>query len=304
MKWSERERARLISLRDAMFQDQGQGVFQGLQRDFVLNQPARNLWAGIREDAIDYFRRHRISWWGGAVDEPTGHLLSSQVACVNHLYPLRQREDLVLALLAGLDSTIVAAERVDDGYIAFEFIGDRQYLKERGFSRGAHCTSVDAAMIGRTVTGDRRIFLIEWKYVEAYVVKNQYVPARAQVYDALILAPDSPFRPLDPRCFYYEPFYQLMRQTLLGALIARHEDHGCTSYRHVHVAPDENGEFHASVTSKTLRGDTVYDAWRSSLKNDELFLTRSPQTLFEPLTGLPDTGSHTAYLAARYWAGR
>ena len=52
---------------------------------------ALNLWAGIREDALGYFEANRISWWKGAQDRPTGHLLSSQIACVNQLYPLRQR---------------------------------------------------------------------------------------------------------------------------------------------------------------------------------------------------------------------
>ena len=44
---------------------------------------------GIREDAIAYFRSNHIPWWKGAADEPTGHVLSSQIACVNHLYLLR-----------------------------------------------------------------------------------------------------------------------------------------------------------------------------------------------------------------------
>ena len=301
MSYLDRERQRIILLRDRLFRDPGQGQFAGRARDFVLSESDQNLWPGIRDDAIDYFRRNTISWWGGVGDSPTGHLLSSQVACVNHLYPLRQRPELATALLAGLDAEIVAAEKLDDGYVAFELIGPRQYLKERGFTRGAHCTSVDGAMIGRTSTGERRLFLIEWKYTESYAKEDKYIPARAKVYDDHITEKLSPFAPVDPRHLYFEPFYQLMRQTLLGSLLAGNGEYGCSTYRHVHVAPNENTEFHSRVTSPGLTGTSVYDAWRLVLKNPEFFITCSPEVLMGPLASQPDTSSHLNYLAARYW---
>jgi hypothetical protein len=109
----ERERRRLVGLRDELFRDPGLGIFAGRPREFVLEEPAVNLWAGIREDALDYFGRNRISWWKGDDEGPTGHLLSSQVACVNHLYALRQRRDLATALLAGINHEVVQAEMPD-----------------------------------------------------------------------------------------------------------------------------------------------------------------------------------------------
>ena len=130
--------------------------------------------------------------------------------------------------------------------------GARQYLAERAFLRGANCTSVDAFMIGRTADGGRRAFLIEWKYAETYPREDKYIPERARVYDHLIAAEDSQFKQIPQRAFYYEPFYQLMRQTLLGWQISKHRDHGCTSYRHVHVVPKQNTEFHSNVISPLL----------------------------------------------------
>jgi hypothetical protein len=303
MIYLERERQRLIAVRDAMFRDPGQGWFAGRPRDFVLSEPAQNLWAGVREDALDYFARHRISWWGGKENDPTGHLLSSQIACVNHLYPLRQRLDLATALLTGIDPDIVAAEPLDEGFVEFEFVGTKQHLKERGFSRGSHCTSVDAAMVGRTTYGELRLFLIEWKYTESYGKEDKYIPARAAVYDHHITAENSPFCRVDPKALYFEPFYQLMRQTLLGWLLVMNAEHGCTSYRHVHVAPAGNRDFLEGVTSPGLEGNTVYEAWRSVLKQPELFVPTSPEVLMTPLAALADTRSHLDYLAARYWAG-
>jgi hypothetical protein len=53
------------------------------------------LHSDVRATALDYFRRHSIKWWTSRWDRrtkemtarPTGHLNSSQVACVNHLEP-------------------------------------------------------------------------------------------------------------------------------------------------------------------------------------------------------------------------
>jgi hypothetical protein len=144
MSYREDQRRRAVSSRDALFKDPGTGLFFGKQRDFVLKDPSLNLWAGIRDDAKHYFSTNRIAWWKGSEADPTGHLLSSQVACVNHLYWLRQRRDLATAVLKGIEPTICDALPIDTGYVAFEYIGSRQYLKEPAFTRGANCTSVDA----------------------------------------------------------------------------------------------------------------------------------------------------------------
>ena len=304
MTFLERERKRLVAGRDDLFKDPGAGLFSGKPREFVLSDPAANLWEGIRVDAIDYFARNKIGWWrGGIENEPTGHLLSSQVACVNHLYGLRQRHDLASAVLAAIDPEIVGAEHVDDGYVAFEFIGSRQYLQERAFTRGANCTSVDAFMIGRTANGGRRAFLIEWKYTEAYRREDKYIPERAKVYDHLITAKDSPFKQIDPRDFYYEPFYQLMRQTLLGWQLSTNSDHGCTTYRHIHVVPEANTEFSSGLTAPMIVGESVSAAWKGVLKEPELYVGLSPEAFMMPLTDIVDTKALMFYLQRRYWAG-
>jgi hypothetical protein len=303
MSYLESERRRIIKLRDELFNDPGQGMFSGKPRDFVLDDAPANLWAGIREDALKYFADNKISWWRGGTDEPTGHLLSSQIACINHLYALRQREDLATAVLHALDAENVRAEKVDHGFVEFEFIGPTQRLRERAFSRGANCTSVDAFMIGLTATGVRRAVLIEWKYTESYPGDDLYIPARAHVYDDLIAAPDSPFLPLPAGTLYREPFYQLMRQTLLGWLIAKHQDYGCTEFRHVHVVPAANTAFHCKIPTPALPGTTVTAAWRAALRQPERYITTTPEAFLAPAASLPDTASLTAYLRSRYWAG-
>lgn len=64
----------------------GGKYFMRSRREFVLTDFEKNFFKSIQEDAIEYFEKNSISWWGGK--KPTGHILSSQIACINHLYAL------------------------------------------------------------------------------------------------------------------------------------------------------------------------------------------------------------------------
>lgn len=302
MRYREEQRTKAISKMESFFKDPGFGVFSGKQRDFVLSDSRVNLWEGVREDAIDYFRRNQISWWRGANDEPTGHLLSSQIACLNHLYPLRQRRDLATAVLSNIDPNIQESEFLDDGLVEFEFIGMSEYLNEGGWTRGANCTSIDAAMLGKDRSGEKKLFLIEWKYTEDYAIEDKYIPERASRYDGLIADEESPFsKPVDVRAFYFEPFYQLMRQTLLAWQCVRHGDYGVTDYVHVHVVPKDNHELRDRVTSPYLRGHDIHEAWRSTLKDPGKFVSITPEELLSPVKEKLYTKSFFNYLETRYW---
>jgi hypothetical protein len=52
---------------------------------------------------------------------PTGHLNSSQVACVNHLEPARLDSQLARSVARNVDETFVDALPVEDGgFVAYE----------------------------------------------------------------------------------------------------------------------------------------------------------------------------------------
>ena len=63
---------------------------------------------------------------------------------------------------------------IEDGhYVACEWIGQKNYLREKVSgngkrTRGANCTSADAAVMFEETDGKRQIVLIEWKYTESY----------------------------------------------------------------------------------------------------------------------------------------
>lgn len=302
MSYREDQRRRAVTTRDALFKDSGTGLFFGKQRDFVLKDPSLNLWAGIRDDAKHYFSINRIAWWKGTEADPTGHLLSSQVACVNHLYFLRQRKDIATAVLKQIEPTICEVLPIGSGYVDFEYIGSRQYLKEPAFTRGSNCTSVDAAMLGSTANKQRVLFLIEWKYTESYSPEDLYINRRANVYDPLISSSGSPFiAGTMERALYFEPFYQMMRQTLLAWQFEKHGEMDCAQCVNVHVIPKENKDLKETITSSGLQGRNIHEAWRKVLKSPEKYVPVDPCELLKDARDLPDTRSWLNYLKARYW---
>ncbi|MDR2521114.1 MAG: hypothetical protein LBC72_00975, partial [Spirochaetaceae bacterium] len=120
MTYREEQKERASVLCGELFNDPGGGVFyikdkqtgkiKELTLPFVLKNRKLNLWEGIRDEAIAYFKTYTIAWHEDANSDPQegpeGHLLSSNVACVNHLFPLRQRRDWAAAVLKNIDSRI------------------------------------------------------------------------------------------------------------------------------------------------------------------------------------------------------
>jgi len=143
--------------------------------------------------------------------------------------------------------------------------------------------------------GGPRAFLIEWKYAELCRGEDKYNDVRAGRYDDLITAEKSPFVKIEPRALYFEPFYQLMRQTLLGWQIAEHKDHGCK--------PEANEEFHQNITSPGLKGGSVSEAWTAILKLPDLYISTTPAKFMQPVVNQRDTKALTNYLQRRYWSG-
>jgi hypothetical protein len=225
MSYRDDQCAKAVKLRDEMFNDPGGGKHNGRAYDFVLRNPMLNLWGEIRDGAIAYFKKYNIEWHKAGNDEtgagPEGHLLSSNIACINHLFYVRGKQDLAASILKNIDNRIVNAEIIEDGYVAFEIIGAKNFLGEKSHKRGALSTSVDAAMLGKKNNGKNILVLIEWKYTECYNSTNHHKTAHDTIYKKLLDDTDCPLRIEDIKdnnfdALYYEPFYQLMRQTLLG----------------------------------------------------------------------------------------
>lgn len=315
MSYYEERKQKAIETRDELFNDPGGGYFHIKDKNtgkikkignlpFVLMNPLLNLWGGIRDDAITYFEKNDIEWHKDANGEPKkgpeGHLLSSNIACVNHLFYLRQRKNLVTLVLKNIDRRIVNANIIDDGYVEFEIMegkNNKNPLNEKSSERkrGSKSTSIDALMVGEKDDGKNILFLIEWKYTEPateeykFISKNDY----HKNYLDLLQEQNCPINSRENvKGLFFEPYYQLMRQTLLGWKMVESAEYNCNEYIHLHIIPHGN---------KELRRACIH--WKSMLKESECerYKIIDPDDLFKPLLKEQEANILLNYLKNRYW---
>ena len=197
-----------------------------------------NLFREIRAAAIDNFTDHHIQWHQGQTGRPSNHLCSSQVCCINFLFPIAGNPRALRELLRPLFPTIQRVLPIEDGrFVAFEWIGSRNYLGEKARTvrtRGANATSIDAALLFEHSDDRRQIVLIEWKYTESYSGTTKAIASsgtdRTAIYRPLYERSDFPLhKDLLPGfdTLFHEPFYQFMRQQCLAHEMERaHETTG------------------------------------------------------------------------------
>jgi hypothetical protein len=312
MIYRETERSKVESIRDTYFSDPGNGIYKKIPRRFVLINHELNLWKNIRNDAIDYFHMNNIVWWPGD-QKPSGHLLSSQVSCVNHLFFMRNDKDVALQILRGLNQNFVdVCKDFEDGYIGFEVVSKGSYLNEVPVgcsqTRGANCTSVDAMMTGVLNNGKKILVLIEWKYTELYPKEckadGDSGKTRKARYNHLIQNPNSPIKStVNLDNYYYEPFYQVMRQTLLAWQMVKNKkaELQTDDWLHFDVIPENNLNLRYQVQAPDLLKTGIEDAWKSQLKDPKKYNIITPQRLLKPILFDSKHRSMIDYLNYRYW---
>jgi hypothetical protein len=252
--------------------------------DYLLNS-RNNLLNYINQEVIDYFVRNEIEFWKTGVtgvDEynmPTGHTLSSQIACLNHLFPFRNDKNAVESIFG-----FPNAEKTDDGYIAFEYINkNKTYLKECCETRGTKCTSIDAFVKANNVG-----ISIEWKYTETDFDTTQAKPHWKETYNER-------YKPLLKNSNIIESevliscqmYYELMRQTLLLEQMKNHNEIG--DYKNIVVCPEDNVELYDCCTK-----------WKDNLKDKTKFEVIDPQVLLANIDKIKYK-ELVSYLSERYW---
>ena len=264
-----------------------------IQRPYLLAQgyEEENLYPSIRgqDGARRYFEDREIQWWshGASGDRggiPTRNMASSQIACVNFLLPLMEIEGALTAVLRAMDGDVQGVIPIEHGRttspVELEWIGVGGPLESDARAiRGALTTSVDAFMVAKT-SAAKRAYLLEWKYVEEYEVGNGGNLRRSKTpprrYSALFNAESSSFKsdeiPLEE--FFYEPFYQLMRQRLLADRMVNDGELSVTDAKVVAVVPEGNDAYRNRITSPPLEKrfsgiETVSDVFRATLKQPD-----------------------------------
>lgn len=284
--------------------DDGNKTGVATDLDFILvpDDSKANMFAPIRHDALDYFNRYDISWWRQDEDGyfPTGHMVSSQNHCLNHLFALRRDKDAVKLIIenaTGMQFDEVLPSLIDEdpeSYISFEFaFHNIEWLKEddEGSRRGTMCTSIDVMIFARK--GNRKWLIpIEWKYTETYNGKDKTNAKRMDRYAHLIESSKRLKRPehgVAHSIYFVEPSYELMRQTLLCEQIVLHKF--ADDFFHINVIPRRHYELRNAVEKEFI----------PMLEDKSKFKIVDPEELLSPLNGNMAYDELLKYLQKRYW---
>jgi hypothetical protein len=254
-----------------------------------------NLLPEVRDSVLGMFAVLKIPWHAGVEGGPSNHLLSSQVQCANALGQMVVDDARIKLAFGDLDGVDIAeVTEIETGHLlTFEFIGLKNYLGEwpkTGLpTRGANCTSVDAAFAYRTSDGAHELALVEWKYTESYLRKRPESAkgdeTRLRRYGELYAAGSGP---LDPRAPFDlmldEPFYQLMRQQLLAHAIEQDPEQPFDAVRVLHVLDPSNREYQASIVRPEMKelGDSVDAIWMRLLRDETKFVHVDPRVFRDP----------------------
>jgi len=285
--------------------DKGGGIFKRKPYQFILNDNLNNLYNPNTNDILDYFQKNRIAWWNGRL---TNHTLSSQVACLNHLFPIRKDKAAVLAVIQHvcpeiIDVLPITTDNYDRAFIQFETVSDSDHLNELTSTRGSNCTSIDALIYGVHKDGRTILFPIEWKYVEVYgnddKSKGDKGLTRLGRYTNLINT-SKQLQSTNQGVYYFEPFYQLMRQTLWAEqMIANRSTEiiKADDYIHLHIIPSENNDL--LLKTYPASGQNMENTWRSCVRDQSKYRIITPANLLAPLSN--QYGPLIKYLDTRYW---
>lgn len=231
---------------------------------------------------------------------------SSAAACLNVFGYLNQHPNDIIPFFnqIGLNiqkvidfpkNVVYGDEKYDDeGPIVFEWIGPKiSPINEKGGSRGQNRTSIDAYMLAE-INGKITQLFIEWKFTETYnSVSSAHKFGGKKGIERLrrysdILAKlrkgNFPFNfneedEIGLTDFSYEPFYQLLRMTLLAKMTTpinlnslKIED-----YKIIHLAHSENNDL--NFLSKThlkyspglnkFIDSSLHDIWVELLDDQE-----------------------------------
>jgi len=200
-------------------------------------------------------------------------------------------------------------------YVTFEWIGQENYLRERVArngkrTRGANCTSADAAVMFERTDGRKQIVLIEWKYTESYSGLPLQIAKsgtdRTEIYRWLFERDDCPIDKTLLATFdslFFEPFYQFMRQQFLAKRMEIVGELGASIVSVLHIAPYKNADFR-KVTSPDLQhlGETAVEVWKKFTCPCGRFLSVSTEELFGSTSAeqLPEMAAWLDYIVTRY----
>ncbi|HAS08942.1 MAG TPA: hypothetical protein DCS55_00225 [Acidimicrobiaceae bacterium] len=262
-----------------------------------IEHAALSLLPEVRPMALDLFAELGIPWHAGIGGGPGNHLLSSQVQCVNALGQMVHDPDRIVRAFGSVLDIDEVLEVEPGRFLTFEYIGPTDFFGEvpdGERTRGARCTSVDAAFLFRSSTGERELALVEWKYTESYRPRKPE-PAKDEIrrkrYRTALHDPDGAVHAdvLPFKALLDEPIYQLVRQQLLAWELEKARVHDVDRVRIVHVIPSDNLAYGDSLSAEHRTvGDTVHEVWHALLRRPDRFLSLDSSVFADPSITSPE----------------
>ena len=341
MTFRDREKKRYEATRHTLFgpEASGHGTYRGISRPFCLpdDHSSHNLYDGIREEAITYFSQRSITWHDGRSGRslPSNHLCCSQSCCVNFLFPLATRPDLLQKVLTHIYPDVkevlpFEGDRISEEdrplYLAFEWIGLEDYLGEHGDrpgarTRGKNYTSVDFAFRYRRDDGRIHLILGEWKYTEnadstdygtSNKASDRKPERRKSTYWPAFTRPGGFFDGYGEDLYhalFFGATYQWFRLELLAQEMEIKEEADADVVSVLWVCPEANAEFREKATIPTYLkdshpGSSLLEIW-GQLVGSQRFQEISSESLRDILLEVgsgegDDVQSWAEYLDRRY----
>lgn len=323
----------LNDLHNIVFPDDvtGGGWYKGRSRSFCIarGKEEYNLYQGIRNEVKEFFKTEQIAFWGEQ-NNVSNHVLSSQVACLNHLFAVRKDKSMTHEIAKSITGRTDISEMLrlecdkNPQYISFEVVSAADHLNEKCSSRGKYCTSIDAAMLALLNDGTKLLIMIEWKYTESYARNDKSVELdpnkpmqpeargieRLKRYSDLITkskflksCSDYSLSPYRNSIYFQEPYYQLMRQTLWAEQMINNkssENIKADSFVHIHVVPSQNKELLNNGFSGKNEEDGMKKSWENQLLDRSVYRLVDPQLIVETIAKDDKYGELVRYLRERY----
>lgn len=274
-----------------------------------------NLYPATRDAVLSYLKENDIE-----AHREFANLRSSQVCCLNFLFPLRlATEKAAIALRPLLPGVIVVAR------IEFEYTGPEaatRWLGEPpGGKRGANRTSADGAFWWRDTHG-RRLTLVEWKYTErgfgtcggfasrgnvdkqgchqwpggttpkCYLKSGDSERTQRHYWEHLTDAGITLAAHQGRACPFRGPFYQLLRLHLLAAFLRQQGEAERVDVAVIH--------FDGNPSLRESRDGDVIRAWQGLLTDPDHIRACTTEELAGALRGSGALPSLAEYLGERY----
>jgi hypothetical protein len=208
-----------------------------------------NLYPATRDAVLSYLKENDIE-----AHREFANLRSSQVCCLNFLFPLRMALAKAAVALRPVLPGVTAVERIEFEYTGPGGDAATRWLGEPpGGKRGQNRTSADAAVWWTDDEGRKRLTLVEWKYTErqfgtcgGFASEGNKQKEKCRHWDHATFSPSQDCylargetsrncrkywarladagialeAYLDELCPFIGPFYQLMRLHLLRGYLA------------------------------------------------------------------------------------